>query len=868
MLIRKAIICAALVGASLPAARSQTSGKSGTVPTPDKMRFCAYFCFVLTRQGDHYNAVDDGSVNGPVKSTYRITAFTQGSVVINRTDTGGGGGILRGHLSADGESVADGTAEYRGKDGSVSRFPFQLAWGNSIQKPEAMKPGGTSPAIASSEPATASVPHVSLVSRLRRISGNVTPATYYDLQDIPAPKLPVAYAPMLPSSMRFCAAYCFKLTRNGDHYDAVREGDKSGTVFSTYHVRQFSRFSVLIHRIDTDGGTVDLIGGIGSDNAGVIGGKLLSNGANGQTVKGTYKLTWDPTDGLAAKDKSQLTRQDIDVLAKQAELFYHVEMYDAAFPLYEIAASAGNTRAQTRMGIYYFNGIHEAKDCAEALRRYHFGDDHGDPAGTFELARMYDNGWCMQEDDAQANRLYEKAAKMGDFDAAIMTVDNRMMTNPADAATLMASGAEAGDTRCMMILANLYLAGTQIKRNVSEARSLFEAASARGNPQAIASLATYYRYGYGGQVDIGEAYRWYDRAAMFGNKDSEIGKRSLVDTGFDPAKETSSWNQPGELPFSLEGMWQAFFEMRYQATTIRIAQAGNRLVAYKINIEVPSTNLGYFMRVDYDPSTFSGKARRAQDTGYGRIKPLSEESWGGPEDFIVLDPDHFELEGKVFQRASALNAYDVACDEHNSYGVEAPWATERAEIADKRSDFTTAACWYHTAALGGSARSMSEYGNRLHEGLGVQKNIAEAVQWLEKGSASGDYYGAQILASMYEKGDGVAADGAKAQEWSAKSKELKAALDRVLDAQRKQEQAYQRDLQFFHTFMTGATNIFLNEMAKDPACDEVLIVTLTERDYVDSMRRKKAHDDAEAKGLCEPKNIDITQMYDVSGVKK
>jgi TPR repeat protein len=143
MLFRKALICAALVGASLPAARSQTSAKSGTVPTPDKMRFCAYFCFVLTRQGDHYNAVDDGSVNGPVKSIYRITALTPGSVVINRTDMGGGTAILRGHLSADGESVEDGKAEYHGKDGSISRYPFQLAWGNSIGRPVAINSSST-----------------------------------------------------------------------------------------------------------------------------------------------------------------------------------------------------------------------------------------------------------------------------------------------------------------------------------------------------------------------------------------------------------------------------------------------------------------------------------------------------------------------------------------------------------------------------------------------------------------------------------------------------------------------------------------------------------------------------------------------------
>ncbi len=660
--------------------------------------------------------------------------------------------------------------------------------------------------------------------------------------------------------------YCFQLTHVGDHYDGVREDVPGATVTSTYKILEFGRFSVKIHRTDISGDTVDLTGGIASDNAGVVGGQLVYHGHTGNTVYGKFTLTWDPTGGLATQDKSPLTAQDIATMVKQADLFYATEhSFDAAFPLYDKAARAGNIHAQSRLGFYYFAGRHEPKDCTEALRRFHLGDDSGDPAGTYDLARAYDNGWCVKEDDAAAYRLYEKAVAKGSIDAAIMIVGNKTMTNPAEAARMMARGAEQGEPLAMMTLANLYAAGTQIRKNIPAAKKLFEAAAEEGNSAAMGSLGNLYETGADGPIDIEAAYQWYSRQEEFGDTEGALAKRDVVEAGYD-VNNPGAWKSPSNGTYlNLKGLWQAYFEQRFHATTLQIAQADNHLVAYKVEINAPSTHLGYFMRVDYNPVTFTGKAQRYQGSDLGKLPPLSQAQWGPPEDFILIDPDHFELEGKIFQRSSGLNPHDVPCDESNRFGVQPAWATQRAQIDQQWSDDTTAACWYHAAAVGGSARSMSEYGNFLHQGLGVRRNDPEALQWLEKGADSGDYYGAQILSTMYEKGDGVAADPAKAQMWRTKSQQLKAAMDRVLEAQKRQEQAQERDMEFFHSFMTGALNLFMNEMARDPACDDVQMLTSTEDAYRDSMRKKKTHDEAVASGKCKPTNIDVNNMVDVSG---
>src|ERR1700759_586732 len=124
---REAVLSAVLVGALIPAECTQAPSTPAGITAPAKMRFCAYFCFVLTKQGDHYNAVDDGVPNGTVKSVYRIVNFTRDNIVINRTDMAGGTAVLRGRLSADGQSVVDGNAEFHNTNGSVLHYPFQLA---------------------------------------------------------------------------------------------------------------------------------------------------------------------------------------------------------------------------------------------------------------------------------------------------------------------------------------------------------------------------------------------------------------------------------------------------------------------------------------------------------------------------------------------------------------------------------------------------------------------------------------------------------------------------------------------------------------------------------------------------------------------
>ncbi len=75
------------------------------------------------------------------------------------------------------------------------------------------------------------------------------------------------------------------------------------------------------------------------------------------------------------------------------------------------------------------------------------------------------------------------------------------------------------------------------------------------------------------------------------------------------------------------------------------------------------------------------------------------------------------------------------------------------------------------AAAKGNASATYEIGHRYLEGIGVERNYDNALQWL-KLAAGSPYYVADAmhdLGVMYERGLGVAVDGGVAETWHQKA---------------------------------------------------------------------------------------------------
>lgn len=87
---------------------------------------------------------------------------------------------------------------------------------------------------------------------------------------------------------------------------------------------------------------------------------------------------------------------------------------------------------------------------------------------------------------------------------------------------------------------------------------------------------------------------------------------------------------------------------------------------------------------------------------------------------------------------------------------------------DVEIDYEEAFLWLTAAAARGAPRAVANLGIMYAEGLGVAKNIPEAMRLLEKGAQSGEYASLLGLARIYARGEeGVPVNEDAALRWYA-----------------------------------------------------------------------------------------------------
>ena len=82
-------------------------------------------------------------------------------------------------------------------------------------------------------------------------------------------------------------------------------------------------------------------------------------------------------------------------------------------------AEAGSCVAQSILGTCYLDGINVEVDYAKAFQLLSAASDQGASRAVANLARMYAGGLGLAKEMSQAVRLYEKAARAGDFFAMV-----------------------------------------------------------------------------------------------------------------------------------------------------------------------------------------------------------------------------------------------------------------------------------------------------------------------------------------------------------------------------------------------------------------------------------------------------------------
>ena len=140
-----------------------------------------------------------------------------------------------------------------------------------------------------------------------------------------------------------------------------------------------------------------------------------------------------------------------------------------------------------------------------------------------------------------------------------------------------------------------------------------------------------------------------------------------------------------------------------------------------------------------------------------------------------------------------------------SLSLAAPVAAGQPEdglAADERGDYATALRLWRPLAAQGHAASLYNFGLMYDTGQGVSQDDAKAVTWLRK-AAEQSHASAQFnLGVMYERGQGVPQDSAEAVKWFRKAAEqgdasAQSNLGLMYDAGRGVPQDYVRACMWF-----------------------------------------------------------------------
>lgn len=146
------------------------------------------------------------------------------------------------------------------------------------------------------------------------------------------------------------------------------------------------------------------------------------------------------------------------------------------------------------------------------------------PAEKLKIqAQKYYWGTNVKKDYATALKLYEKAAGFGDAEAQFITGGMYYTGKGTDkdfqkAFQLLTSAAEQGKSspEAQLALAEMYLKGEIVPRNLVKAKKLFNMAAESGAREAQNELGFMYYVGNGVEKDFNKSMVWFEKAAQQG----------------------------------------------------------------------------------------------------------------------------------------------------------------------------------------------------------------------------------------------------------------------------------------------------------------------------------------------------------------
>lgn len=177
------------------------------------------------------------------------------------------------------------------------------------------------------------------------------------------------------------------------------------------------------------------------------------------------------------------------------------------------AAKLGNVLAMNSVGTLYNEGIGVAQNLEKSAAWYRRAAELGDPTGMSNLSFCYESGDGVPLDKAEARKWRHRAASLGDGSAMCRTGEIELeKAHFKKAVFWFKKAAVAGDADAMSYLANAYLTGEGIKKDVKAAFSWYQKSAEGSSIDGMYGLAMCYDEGYGTPPNAELADLWYNRA--------------------------------------------------------------------------------------------------------------------------------------------------------------------------------------------------------------------------------------------------------------------------------------------------------------------------------------------------------------------
>jgi len=189
-------------------------------------------------------------------------------------------------------------------------------------------------------------------------------------------------------------------------------------------------------------------------------------------------------------------------------------------------ASATSRRALYELGRAYAAN----QQLPEAIGAYRNAADKGSTSAMVELGVLLATGSGVPKDEAQARKLFERAAEAGNprgvSNLAALPHGGGAPADPVKARALLSRAAETS-AEAQYQLGLMTAEGVGGPKDDVAARALFEKAAAQGHPGALERMGAFAQGGRGGPQDSTAAKAYYEKAVALGNEDAKAALKRL-----------------------------------------------------------------------------------------------------------------------------------------------------------------------------------------------------------------------------------------------------------------------------------------------------------------------------------------------------